>query len=427
MNIELMHPRDQIVMIMERIYRSGMTTTSGGNLSIVDEGGDLWITPAGVDKGSITARDIVCVQKDGTLEGIHKPSSEYPFHLAVHRKRPDVRAVLHAHPAALVACSIAHQLPDTRLMPQVEYICGKAGYAPYALPGSEQLGANIADEFAKGHDVVMLENHGIVTAGETLFQAFQRFETLDFCARIDLKARRLGEVRPLNEAQLGLLRKSRHLLPEFEAEVHRSHEKELRRQMCAMIHRAYDHQLITSMGGTFSVRTGNDEFLVTPNGMDRKYLEEEDLILIRTGEREIGKMPSRSVWMHRKIYQQHPGIHAIIIAHPVNVMAFAVSGTSFDARTIPESYYVLRDIPALTYGAQFMDVDSVAGTLSEKTPAVLIENDCLIVTGGDLLQAFDRLEVADFSANALIQAGVLGDVKPITEEQVAELHAAFNF
>ncbi len=427
MKIECMHPRDQIVLIMERIYRNGMTTTSGGNLSIVDKSGDLWITPAGFDKGSITARDIVCVRKDGTLEGIHKPSSEYPFHLAVHKRRPDVRAVLHAHPAALVACSIVHKLPDTRLMPQVEYICGKVGYASYALPGSEQLGKNIADVFAEGHNTVLLENHGVVTAGESIFQAFQRFETLDFCARIELKARRLGEVRPLSDAQLGLLRKSRHLLPEFELSAHTSHQKELRQNMCRMIRRAYDQHLITSMGGTFSVRVGEDEFLVTPNGLDRNYLEESDLILIRDGKREAGKTPSRSVWMHRKIYRQHPEVNAIIIAHPVNVMAFAVSGTRFDARTIPESYYVLRDIPALPYGSQFMDTDSVSGALSEKNPVVLVENDCLILTGGDLLQAFDRLEVADFSANALIQASVLGEVKPITEEQIAELHSEFKF
>lgn len=427
MDFKLMHPRDQIVLIMERIYRFGMTTTSGGNLSIVDENGDLWITPAGFDKGSISARDIICVRKDGRIEGIHKPSSEYPFHLAVYQKRPDVRAVLHAHPAALVACSIVHQLPDTRLMPQVEYICGKPGYAPYALPGSEQLGTNIAAEFAKGHNTVMLENHGIVTAGETLFEAFQRFETLDFCARIELKARTLGEVCPLSDAQMALMHTVRNLLPEFKPTVHTSKEKELRKQMCGVIRRAYEHQLITSTGGTFSVRVGADEFLVTPNGLDRKYLEEGSLILVRNGEREAGKVPSRSVLLHREIYQRHPHIQAVIIAHPPNVMAFGVSGVRFDARTIPESYYVLRDIPALAYGTQFMDSDVLAGTLSGKVPVVLVENDCIIVTGENLLQAFDRLEVAEFSASAILQAKVLGSVKSITDQQVAELHAAFHF
>jgi L-fuculose-phosphate aldolase len=427
MNFDLMHPRDQIVLIMARIYRYGMTTTSGGNLSILDEAGDVWITPAGVDKGALGPDDIVCVHKDGTCTGVHKPSSEYPFHLAIYAKRPDVRAVLHAHPTALVACSIVHRLPDTRVMPQVEYVCGKVGYAPYALPGSADLGNVIADVFAQGHQTVLLENHGIVTAGETLFQAFQRFETLDFCARIELNARRLGDVRPLTDAQLGLLRTTRHLLPEFTLAMHTAREKELRKIMCTMIHRAYEHELITSTGGTFSARLGADEFLITPNGLDRKYLDEGDLLVVRHGAREAGKIPSRSVVLHRTIYQQHADIHAIILAHPSNVMAFGVSGTRLDTRTIPESYYVLREVPSLPYGMQFMDMDAVAATLSRSAPAVVIENDCLLVTGATLLQAFDRLEVADFSAHAIIQSRALGPVQPITDTQVAELRAAFHF
>lgn len=427
MNLKLMHPRDQIVLIMERIYRFGMTTTSGGNLSVLDEDGILWITPSGVDKGSLGPADIVCIRPDGRLDGRHKPSSEYPFHQAIYRKRPDVRAVLHAHPAALVACSIVHRLPDTRILPQVEFVCGKAGYAPYALPGSEQLGANIAGEFAKGHNTVILENHGIVTAGDTLFEAFQRFETLDFCARIELKARLLGGIRPLTDDQLGMIRTVRNLLPESDPDVHTSRQKELRSRMCAMIRRAYDQQLITCLGGTFSVRTGDDEFLVTPNGLDRKYLQEGDLILVRNGQRETGKIPSRSVRLHREIYRRHPAMNAVIIAHPPNVMAFGVSGVRLDTRTIPESFYVLRDIPVLAYGTQFMEPDLLAGTLSENTPAVLVENDCLIVAGADLLQAFDRLEVAEFSAGALIQARALGPVQAITDKQVGELRAAFHF
>ena len=75
MNFELLHPADQLVMLMERIYRYGMTTTSGGNLSILDENGDIWITPGSVDKGSLSRKDIIQVKPDGTVIGIHKPSS----------------------------------------------------------------------------------------------------------------------------------------------------------------------------------------------------------------------------------------------------------------------------------------------------------------------------------------------------------------
>jgi L-fuculose-phosphate aldolase len=93
---EFIHPKDQIVDIMHRIYGYGMTTTSGGNLSILDTEGNIWISPGGVDKGSLTRDDIVRIKPDGTIEGKHRPSSEYPFHRAIYQMRPDVKAILHA-------------------------------------------------------------------------------------------------------------------------------------------------------------------------------------------------------------------------------------------------------------------------------------------------------------------------------------------
>jgi L-fuculose-phosphate aldolase len=134
---------------MNRIYHNGMTTLSGGNLSIKDDNGDIWITPAGVDKGKLTPKDMICVQADGTTQGPHKPSSELPFHRAIYRLRPDLSAIVHAHPPALVSFSIVRQVPDTRIIPQANRVCGPVGYAPYALPGSEALGDNIATPLPK--------------------------------------------------------------------------------------------------------------------------------------------------------------------------------------------------------------------------------------------------------------------------------------
>ena len=125
-------------------------------------------------------------------EGGHPPSSEYPFHRAIYERRPDIRAVLHAHPAALVAFSLVRQIPDTSIIPQARAVCGAVGYAPYAIPGSEELGRNLAEAFAKGFDTVLLENHGVATGGHDLLEAFQRFETLDFCARTLINASALG-------------------------------------------------------------------------------------------------------------------------------------------------------------------------------------------------------------------------------------------
>ena len=94
MKFEYLHPADQLVQIMDRIYRNGMTTTSGGNLSILDDNGDIWITPSGIDKGTLKGGDICCVKCDGTVQGPYKPSVELPFHASVFRKHPDIKAVL---------------------------------------------------------------------------------------------------------------------------------------------------------------------------------------------------------------------------------------------------------------------------------------------------------------------------------------------
>ena len=159
---QLHHPKDQITEIIKRIYRAGMTTTSGGNISIKDSQGDIWVTPSAIDKGSLTSKDIICIKPNGEIIGIHKPSLEFPFHKAIYDKRPDIKSVIHAHPPALVSFSIVRKIPNTNIIPQAKHVCGPIGYASYALPGGKELGEKIAGEFVKGFDAVIMENHGIV-------------------------------------------------------------------------------------------------------------------------------------------------------------------------------------------------------------------------------------------------------------------------
>ncbi|MEJ7594185.1 MAG: class II aldolase/adducin family protein [Planctomycetaceae bacterium] len=213
---DLVHPRDAIMQTMDRIYRYRMTTTSGGNLSIRDDNGDVWISPARIDKGSLTRNDIVCVRLDGTVDGPHRPSSEYPFHRAIYDARPDISAIVHAHPVALVAFSICRQVPDTRLFHQAYFVCGQPGFAPYALPGSSRLGQNISATFAAGSDCVILENHGVVVGGTSLSHAFQRFEAFEFAGKTVIKGRHLGDVNYLTDTQLETAQQRNGRLESFE-------------------------------------------------------------------------------------------------------------------------------------------------------------------------------------------------------------------
>ena len=427
MRFDLMHPADQLVMIMARIYRYGMTTTSGGNLSIRDDNGDIWITPSGIDKGNLTRADMIQVKPDGTLIGIHKPSVELPFHKEIYRVRPDLRAIVHAHPPTLVAFSLARKLPNTHLIPTASEVCGEVTMARYDVPGSEQLGKNIAEEFAKGYNSVLLENHGVVCGGKDLFGAFMSFETLDTCGRLEIDAAKLGKPRLLTDeeieidASIGSPR-----LDEFIPNTVSSEERAARRDLCTIIHRAYDQKLFTSTQGTFSMRLSDGSFLITPYNQDRKYLEPEDIVRIKGGMCEMGKNPSRATRLHEEIYRTHPDINSIISAHPPAIMAFAVTDAEFDSRTIPESYITLRNVKRLPYAFSRTNIAETAAVFDAKTPVAIVNNQCVIVTGNSLLNAYDRLEVLEYSAAALIAARDIGDIVYITPDEVKAIEKAFH-
>ena len=427
MRFDLMHPADQLVMIMDRIYNYGMTTTSGGNLSIKDDNGDIWITPSGIDKGNLTRADMIQVKPDGTLIGPHKPSVELPFHKEIYRRRPDLKAIVHAHPPTLVAFSLARKIPNTYLIPNAREVCGNVSMAKYEVPGSAKLGANIADEFEKGYNTVLLENHGVVCGAKDLFSAFMSFETLDFCGRLEIDAAKLGKARSLTDAQISMDRSgSEFRMDEFISGNVSSEERAGRRDMCKLIHRSYDQRLFTSTQGTFSMRLSDGSFLITPYNKDRKYLEPEDIVRIKNGMCEMGKTPSRAALLHQAIYAEHPDINSVIIAHPPAIMAFAVTDAVFDSRTIPESYISLRDVKRLPYAASRLDISGTAKIFSNKTPVVIVNNQCAIVTGNSLLNAFDRLEVLEYSAAAIISARDIGEIVLITPEEVADIEEAFN-
>ena len=419
-----LHPCDEIMQTMERIYRYRMTTTSGGNLSLREPNGDVWVTPARVDKGGLRREDIVCVRAGGAVEGLHQPSSELPFHQMIYEARPDLGGVVHAHAVALVAFSITRQVPDTRLFHQSHHVCGRVGFAPYALPGSDDLGRRIADRFAEGFNCVVLENHGVAVGGESLQHAFQRFETLEFTAKTLVKARLLGRVRYLSDEELGL-RNQIPPLPEFEPEPPSSREKELRRQLHDFTHRGYQQRLFISTGGSFSARVDEDSFLITPTLGDRHTVGVEDLVLVRGGRREAGKVPSRAARNHRAIYERHPQVGAVLNASPVNVTAFSVTDAPLDSRTIPESYLLLRDVARVHYGMQFRAPEELARQVSMRTPVALLENDGVLVVGSSVLEAFDRLEVLESTAEALINSRLLGEVAPMSDEVIDDLKRAF--
>jgi L-fuculose-phosphate aldolase len=169
-----------------------------------------------------------------------------------------------------------------------------------------------------------------------------------------------------------------------------------------------------------------DSFLITPTQRDRESLDIDDFVLVQGDRREAGKKASRAVFAHRAIYRAHPHVQAIVFAHPVNATAFSVTDSAFDARTIPESYVFLRDVGRVPYGIQYQHDGRIADFVSATAPAAILENDGVLVTGSGVLDAFDRLEVLEATAEALINAHAIGTVFAMPESVIGELRTAFK-
>lgn len=422
LNTATMHPRDQIALVMQRIYKRILTTTSGGNLSVRDENGDIWITPTGVDKGLLKPSDIICMKTDGKIIGDHKPSSEYPFHLAIYKSRPDINAIVHAHPPALVAFSIVRKTPNTNILPQAKHLCGKIGYAPYAIPGSAELGENIAEQFLLGVNAVIMENHGIVIGGSDISDAYQKFESTEMTARSILYGNMIGKPAYLsNESIAAYDAQPAPCFAEGQDTSYPSTEREKRLEICKIVKRACEQGLMLGAFGTVSARWDNNDFLITPEGLSNWDLRIDDIVQIRNGQREKGKVPSRFAYLHQEIYEKHKDVNAIIITQAPYLTSFAITGTNFNVRTIPETWIYLQNVEMVEFGEQFAGVYKVPMVISTEHPVVIVKNECVIVAGSKLLQAFDYLEVAEFSAKSLVLSTTLGKMIPISDGEVEEL------
>ncbi len=193
--------RADIVRVCRRLDARGLIAGPDGNVSVRLDDGNVLVTPAGWTKGELEEGDLVVVDAAGHLvSGNHRPSSEVQMHVRIYRRRPDVRAVIHAHPPTATAFAVAGEDFLTPVLPEVVLQMGGVPLVPYTTPGGEGL-ADGFESFLPHHDAFLMANHGATTVGPTLAIAQQRMESLEHAARILFAARQLGRVRPLSDAQ----------------------------------------------------------------------------------------------------------------------------------------------------------------------------------------------------------------------------------
>ncbi len=194
--------KSDIVEVGRRLYERGFVASNDGNITVRFAEDRLLTTPASVSKGFMTPEMMVVVDLDGKkVEGIRNASSELKMHLEVYRQRPDVKAVVHAHPALATGFAVAGIPLDRAVLPEVIFTLGSIPIADYATPSTLEL-PNAVRQYIKAHDGLLLANHGALAVGTDVFSAYYKMETIEHFAKISLTARLLGGERLISQEEV---------------------------------------------------------------------------------------------------------------------------------------------------------------------------------------------------------------------------------
>jgi L-fuculose-phosphate aldolase len=193
--------RQDILDVGKLVYQKGWVAANDGNISVRLDERRILCTCTGVSKGMMTPADVVICDLEGNkIEGARERTTEIAMHLTIYEMRPDVSAVVHAHPPVATGFAVAGRPLDLALLPEVIVSLGCVPLAEYGLPGTPELSAGMLPYIPK-YDAILLGNHGSVCYGEDLYKAFHKMEIVEHFARVSLVAELLGgpKVLPRNE------------------------------------------------------------------------------------------------------------------------------------------------------------------------------------------------------------------------------------
>jgi len=360
--------------------------------------------------------------------------------------------------------------------------CGKVGFCPYFPPGSDKL-ANACAKMLRQADCVVLQNHGVVTLGQTLQQAYDRFVTLENLAQSIINALPIGIPHPLKESILDIKDQKNIEYQKYLRPVHpctsapstcasriiTGREKEIRAELCRFVKRAYEHNIFTSSSGSISMRcssfidarevSGEVSFLITPSNVDRRCINPNCVCFISNikckgsgtkckhektrseimDQYEITKhmyyhpnecnvIPSHASDIHETIYSMHPEVNSIILAQPPYATAFCIAGTELNSAGIPESHLVLGSVKTLPFesleeGALFV---SKSLDISKGVSTILIDGFGIISVGTSILKTYVQIEVCESICGVMLTAMRRGPPVLLNDNQIKEIDVIFN-
>jgi L-fuculose-phosphate aldolase len=406
-----------IVDMMNTIYENNLTTVSGGNLSVIQDDGTIWISPTGIDKGALTEEDIVCGKPDGTFIGKNSPSIEFPFHKKIYEVSPKIKAIIHVHAPSLISTSIIRSVPPISILPQCAKVIGRTEIASYDIPGSFELGEKIAAVFAQGNDCVIMENHGIVLGADTMEHAFDRLEAINLIFEIYNRSKILGDLKFPKENHSDIW-------GDFvfeKASASQNNHKDKAIELHKFVKRIYKKGLSLTNPNMFCVSVRVDGGMLTnPYGIPLYRLEDQDYSFVGYSDNS-----SYHRKVHLEIYKNNLDINSIITSIAPNIMSFAVTDTKFTTEIIPEAYMVLRNVASMEC-EDYGDVKKILNTINPSTSEIIFKNNCVLCCGPSPIKMYDRIEVLEYSAKAIIDAKNVGKIVYIAGDAIKDINKRFH-
>ena len=207
-SVETRH-REEIIRVCRLVHERGWVAMNDGNVSVLLDAERILCTPTSVSKALVTEEDlIICDLRGRRLEGKRECTTEIAMHTKIYEMRPDVRAVVHAHPPVATGFAVAGRALDKALLPEVIIQLGAVPLASYGLPGTPEI-TNGMIPLIPHYDALLMENHGCTSYGPDVWAAYFRMEMVEHFARITLVAELLGGARPLPREQVQKLFEAR--------------------------------------------------------------------------------------------------------------------------------------------------------------------------------------------------------------------------
>ena len=367
----------QVAQILRRIYSVGFCDEYTGNVSIKDDGGNIWLAKDGVSCREISEKDVFCIRPGDDFSKADFPK-EAKWLEGIYKVRPNASAVIYAYPPCLMSFLKAKKLPRTDLLPSTKYSCQSAVFVK--KDENETISDKIIHKAQLRHDCMLIEDGGVLVLDDDLESAYMRLFEFEASAKLDSAVSKLGSAVIQSEKHMTMyMLRNFPNLEESLTLVDDDMSAKSRKTVCSFTKELCKNGIFTPSDGTLAMRTGDDAFIISAYGKSHADFDEDDFVYIKNGMHEAAKTPSRSAELCRDIFKNNRDISAVIIARPTNLAAYCVTHTPLECNGVKT-----KSIP---FGASFMQPDLTSREFADKTDALILENDSVLCVGHDLKDA----------------------------------------